>query len=356
MSCQWRERGESPDDRGCGDVVGVPAPAPCSPYLPREVEQGQRFQHCDETVAVDARMGRGEEQERDEAARHSLKGDERDVEPPPVASLDDLNHGHAQRQHKPCPSGFARREPCLGFCVGSLWRQLSGFCHGWAAVARFVHDDSSRHVPLEQERQEVLSGRVERLVGFSADEEVLPEAQPRILSREHVQEVAIAVRRVVRPADFAVHGHLDDVPRLRRTILVEEVVAVDPVLGQVVSHQKGKEAGLFVAVKVEHLFVDESAVLSVVHYEVVKGCDAQLVVGLAQDEAPDEMRLLEVEHAVVERPVFARAVVAHAYGRVAVDLIDLFARSARDEAHMQRVCGRPRRRGVCGCQPQAGKP
>ena len=54
--------------------------------------------------------------------------------------------------------------------------------------------------------------------------------------------------------------------------------------------------------------------------------NAQFVVGLAEDEAQDEIVLCIVEHAVVERKVFTRMQVVDTQGRMSVQTVDLLVR------------------------------
>ena len=68
--------------------------------------------------------------------------------------------------------------------------------------------------------------------------------------------------------------------------------------------------------------------------------NAEHIVRLSEHETPDETRLTEGEHAIVEHPVgrASRRDVMHTDGIVTIEFIDEFARTARKQTDLQGVC------------------
>ena len=74
------------------------------------------------------------------------------------------------------------------------------------------------------------------------------------------------------------------VPCPRRAVVVEIIVAVNPVLRQVVGIDGVAYGGLLAWRKVEFLLVDGASFRCVFHAEIVERHDAHLVIRLAEDE------------------------------------------------------------------------
>ena len=136
---------------------------------------------------------------------------------------------------------------------------------------------------------------------------------------------------------LSVETPLYDIARARRAVVIEEVIAVDAVLGAVVLGQEALQLHLLVGRQVEHLFGDHSPPLAVVVGKGLKLGDTQFVVGQSEDEAQYEERLLEVEDAPVEGQVLSRVQVVPSQGRMAVEAIHLLMWCTRQEAHLDRV-------------------
>jgi hypothetical protein len=71
----------------------------------------------------------------------------------------------------------------------------------------------------------------------------------------------------------------------------------------------------------------------VLGHGLAEGRDRQPVVGLTADEAQDEVGLVEVERAVVVRPVELELRVEHAQRRVPEEAVDLIPRKHRQQRH-----------------------
>jgi hypothetical protein len=79
--------------------------------------------------------------------------------------------------------------------------------------------------------------------------------------------------------------------------------------------------------------------MTVLFQKEAKGVDSQLIVGQAENEAENEIRLLEIEHAVVERYIHL-LVLPHVVvtdGRVPVETVNFVVWLAGEQRNLDRV-------------------
>ena len=180
------------------------------------------------------------------------------------------------------------------------------------------------------------------LVGFYSQQHIVAEACPRMLAGHLVNHVAI--RRIIAFISsvfyFSADALLDDVAGLRRTVVVEVVVAVDAVGGLQVGVQRLVQTALFCARQVQHLLGDHTAKMSVFGQKILEGVGSQLVVGETEDKACYKVGLLEIEDAIVESQVLALSTmmqIVPPYGGMAIEAVYLVVRLASEQAHLYRV-------------------
>jgi hypothetical protein len=125
---------------------------------------------------------------------------------------------------------------------------------------------------------------------------------------------------------LAVQALLHYVSGARAAIVEEKIIAIDRIAVQVIL-QCPKETQLLIVGEIEYLlFHQASPVFVVFHPPVELAVALQTIVGVSHNEAPHEMRLPEVENAVVvdQMPVVAQVV--HVQGRMSVETVHLVVR------------------------------
>ena len=305
----------------------------------------QGMQHEQHIVGADSRMLREEGEESQYASRRSGTGEQQEVEHPerlPLPYAEVRGGGYDGKQQRRGLQGgdSARLLPEI-LQLDLHQRHLLGDQRALLPLA--VCDASVLEVTLQAERHEHLLPPADRPVRLGAHAEIHAEACPGmplgVLVQQMPERQSLDGRlHVVSVLQRAVQSLGDDVPRAGGTVVVEKVIAVHAVFGAAVLLQKLHQTQFLLPGEVERLLADVAFQVGIFGGKAFVAADPQLVVGLAQGEAQDEVRGIETEHAVVEDGVYPACRVFVAYGRMPEEGIYFFPRAAGQQADADGIC------------------
>ena len=87
--------------------------------------------------------------------------------------------------------------------------------------------------------------------------------------------------------DFSIQIMLNDVSWTCGAVVIQKIVAIDAILGSVVGGQCVDDGLLLFGRQVQYLFCHLTAPFLVIQEERHRGCCAQVIVGLSEDESQD---------------------------------------------------------------------
>ena len=265
---------------------------------------------------------------REDEPRKTYEEQQHEVEAPEASALHEFNdcYAHDDEGHQQGADGGRERKLLLDRVVEHRDDGLRG-----AHELHGVGNDGTLEVVHEVEGQELLFAHVRGPVGFQTEQEVVAQLRPRVVLGVLVCELAER-----RPVGLSLVGGLhraeNHVARLRRTIIIEDVIAIDAILRSVVLLDGLREPNLFLGRDVQLLLDDAPPLVGIGAAEVVVGLNAHEVVGESEDEAKDEMRLAHVEDAVVHRHIDSLFAVDVVNGRVSIEAIRLLSGLAGEQA------------------------
>jgi len=284
----------------------------------------------------------GEEHEEEHDAGQAAEEHEREVEAPVEGAPDALEDEDERREGEQEDGARARTQGEValhGLHAGLHDGELIDD-HG-RLVALVVGDEHLVEVGHEVGGQELLLGVGGGAVGPESQEDVVAEARPGVVlvaRMDHLPEGAllgVALAYDLVPGVFQVAE--DDVAGARGAVVVEVVVAIDAVLGQIVLLESSHDAPLLVGIEVDHLLGDLASVGAILLAEEGEGGDAHLIVGEPEDEAQHEVGLVEIEDAIVDGHVDAPCGILVAQGGMAVETIDFLVGRTGEEADSDAV-------------------
>lgn len=125
-------------------------------------------------------------------------------------------------------------------------------------------------------------------------------------------------RGLFGPFDLSFECFFDVVDGACGAVVVEEVVAIDPVVDAGNGVESVCNGVGFVLCEVEHLFGHVASFACIISGELSEGGDPECIVSFSEHKAPSEVGCGEIEYAVVEDPVGAVFGVSHSQRRMAV--------------------------------------
>ena len=132
------------------------------------------------------------------------------------------------------------------------------------------------------------------------------------------------------------HRAENHVARLRRAIIIKDVIAVFPIFGLVVFLDGSDDAQFFLGWQVQLLLDDAATLVGVSLTKFEEVLNAHHIVGLPENEAQHEIRLAHIENSVVHRHIDALFAILIANRRVTVKTVRFFTFLTRQQADGNR--------------------
>ena len=304
------------------DGVGIPEPVRAAfPLISDDGPQAHRCQRIEQKyleVDFHRRVFREEHGREDEPAKADEE-QQHEVEAPEALVHHQFGYRYRKddERYDEGAGGGTQRKLLLGGVVEH--RDDDFRCpHEGNAIA-----DCGRFEVFHQvEGQELLFAHVGGSVGQHAQQQVVAAFRPRVILRALMSEFAERGTAVF-PLEGCLHRAENHVARLRRAIIIEDVVAVFAILGLVVYLDGFGEANLLFGWDIELLLDDSPSLVGISLTEVVVGLNPHEVIRPAQDEPRHEERLAHVEDAVVHGDIDSPLGVHIVNGRMSVEAIRL---------------------------------
>ena len=179
-------------------------------------------------------------------------------------------------------------------------------------------------------------------VGAKKQVDAQPPPQQRAVG-VLVDQVAVGLLRVgvvVGRQAAPLEGRRHHIPNARGAVVAEEIVFIVSVLGPQVDYQHLEQRVQLAFAQPKALLVNRTAEIRILQPEAAERLCGDKIIEPASGKTQIEMRLAEVESAVVEHHVEALRAVAYPQRRMAERLIELVARTAGQNARKGRV-GQP---------------
>ena len=295
-----------------------------------------------------------EDHRKEDDARQTRQDEQEGINPPEVLLLAPFDDAHAYDDdgdeccHHDWGDGFRFCHLCLlrYQVAGAIYHRdiafLAVVVSGASQVLGCIHIVFSAFcgkVTAQIVRQELPFSLADRLVGEIAQEQVVAETAPSVVSVQLVDFLAIGglgfliIKVGVAVTDVG-ENHL---PCTGGAVVEEEVVSVGTVLRLGILLDGMQDVDLLVPGEIDALLAYPSSFCCIFGEEVGHRVDADLVVGESKYEAQDEEVLPETEHAPVDCHVASVHLVLDAQGRVTVVRPYLVAWSAGEERNIYRV-------------------